>query len=63
MHACRGGQQVDSGADALLSVAASLQRNTHTLTAVKTHFIVSLRGLCQEDLTAEDRRRRDRTDC
>lgn len=55
VHVCYGVQQVDRTGDALLTVAASLQRNMHTLTAVKTHFIVSLHGFCQEDLTAENR--------
>lgn len=55
MHVCYGVQQVDRTSDALLTVAASLQINTHTLTAVKTHFNVSLHCFYQEDLTAENR--------
>lgn len=42
VHVCYGVQQVDRTSDALLTGTASLQINTHTLTAVKTHFIVSL---------------------
>lgn len=42
VHVCYGVQQVDRTGDALLTIAASLQINMHTLTAVKTHFIVSL---------------------
>lgn len=55
VHVCYGVQQVDRTSDALLTVAASLQINTHTLTAVKTHFNVSLHCFYQEDLTAENR--------
>lgn len=55
VHVCYGVQQVDGTGDALLTVTASLQINTHTLTAVKTHFIVSLHRFCQEGSTAENR--------
>lgn len=52
---CYGVQQVDRTSDALLTVTASLQINTHTLTAVKTHFIVSLHRFCQENPTAREK--------
>lgn len=56
---CYGVQQVDRTSDALLTVAASLQINRHTLTAVKTHFIVSLRRFCREDPTAREQIQND----
>lgn len=59
VHVCYGVQQVDRTSDALLTVAASLQINTRTLTAVKTHFIVSLHRFCQENPMAREQIQKD----
>lgn len=55
VHVCYGVQQVDRTSDALPTVTASLQINTHTRTAVKTHFIVLLHRFCQEGSMPESR--------